>query len=174
MVCSYFEDVGKHRGGTSSLFPDLMLCGQTDCAVVLTRLVSEVAAAAVAVTVGAAGWEKDPQERFYSPDSYWHLVHRESESAAPGVSGKGGKVGLPPKPWVQQVPPCHKTGLCFWWLTGKLDMRCRKGKTYVCTEAGTKHVPLAAVKHKVVVDLVIDEVFTGVCRDAGTRDKLMS
>ena len=172
MICSYFEDVGKHRGGTSSLFPDLTLCGQPDCADVLTRLVREVAAAAV--TVGAGGWEKDPHVRFYGPDSYWHLVQRESGSAALGVSGQGGKVGSPPKPWVQQMPPCHKAGLCFWWLAGKLGMRNRKGEIYACAEAGAKHVPLAAVKQKVVLDLVMDEAFTGVCRDAGTRDKVLA
>ena len=48
------------------MFPDLTLCGQPDCEDVLTRLVREVAAAAV--TVGAGGWEKDPHVRFYGPD----------------------------------------------------------------------------------------------------------
>ena len=174
MICSYFEDVGQHRGGTSSLFPELMLCCQTDCAVVLARLVSEVAAAAALVTGGAAGWEKDPHVRFYGPDSYWHLVQREGGTAAVGAGMPGGKVGSTPPPWAQRTPSCHREGLCFWWVAGRLGMRNKKGETFVCKEAGAKHVPLASVKHKVVLDLLMNEDFTGVCRDAGTRDRVMA
>ena len=53
-------------------------------------------------------------------------------------------------------------------------MRNKKGETFVCKEAGAKHVPLASVKHKVVLDLLMNEDFTGVCRDSGTRDRVMA
>ena len=68
--------------------------------------------------------------------------------------------------------PCHKDGLCFWHLAGKLGFLNKKNAAFTCRDGGTTHVDLNLIPIATVRALVVDEAFMCATKSEDLRDKV--
>ena len=151
LLCSYYSEVCKHEGRRSKQFPLQDLVTPADCAAFFGLLVAEFVTAALTPGSHPGAWEVSPHHITYGPESLFTAIEKPSGDV-PGQHGK--------------------SGLCLWYLAGKLGLTNSSGALYEYRTVGAHHVPLNTVKHDVVKVLVRDVDFLAGCKNVGIKDSL--
>lgn len=172
MIRVYFYELCRTNGTMCFMVTGQALKGQAESVRLLQALANKLA-----TKISNKDLEAAPAHMFYQTSCHYASITNKGGSTVggsgqvPGTTGRGNGAVSDPN-LTAAKPLCHKDGLCFWYLAGKLGLRNAKEKLFTCRDKGFTHAELKQVPFAKVKKLMSDDAFMGVSRIEDLKTKM--